>query len=162
MHSHISVGMQLELVLNEDEKKERFKASLAKKQREEDVPHIAATSQTRFEEESSSVSVEEPINPRLPQRSFELPMPNSLPRAVVPPFQSTASSYNNRPTGTVAPMLNLSASSTWTSQSIFETNINTLPSRLEQNTTLSSIIERNTSLFSRFEPNTNSLYSRLG
>ena len=67
MHSHISVGMQLELVLNEDEKKERFKASLAKKNREEDVPYRAATSQTRFEEQRSSVSVEisleEPINP---------------------------------------------------------------------------------------------------
>jgi hypothetical protein len=31
MYSHISIGMQLEQVLNEDEKKERFKASLARK-----------------------------------------------------------------------------------------------------------------------------------
>ena len=144
MHSHISVGMQLELVLNEDEKKERFKASLAKKKREEDVPHRAATSQTRFEEERSSVSVEisleEPINPILPQRSFELSMPNPMPRALVPPFQTKASSYNNRPTGTVAPMLNSSAGSTWTSPSIGEANISTLPSRLKQNTSLSSIL----------------------
>ena len=141
MHSHISVGMQLELVLNEDEKKERFKASLAKKNREEDVPYRAATSQTRFEEQRSSVSVEisleEPIN---------LILPNPMPRALVPPFQTTASSYNNRPTGTVALMLNSSAGSTWTSTSIREANISTLPSRLEQNT----------SLFSRFERNTNS------
>jgi hypothetical protein len=105
MYSHISVGMQLELVLNEDEKKERFKASLAKKKREEDVPHRAATSHTRFEEEGSSVSVErsleEPINPTLPERSFELSMLNAMPRAFVPPLQSTTSPYNNRPTGTV-------------------------------------------------------------
>jgi hypothetical protein len=166
MYSNISVGMQLEQVLNEDEKKERFKASLAKKNREEDVLDRAATSQTRFAEESSSIAVEtshvEPINPTLPQRSSELSMTNSVPRAIVPYFQNTASSYNNRPTGTVAPMLNLSSSPSWTSASIGEANISTLTSRLEQNTPVSSISERNTSLFSRFERNTNSLYSRLG
>ena len=165
MYSHISEGMQLEQVLNEDEKKERFKASLAKKRREEDMPDGATSSQTRFAEESSSVSVEtsleESINPRLPHRYSEFSMTNSIPRALVPPFQPTSSSYNNPPTGTVAPMPNLSVSSSWTSASIGKANISTLSSRLEQNTPLSPM-EQTNALFSRFERNTNSLYSRLG
>ena len=85
--------MQLELVLNEEEKKERFKASLFKKKREEASP---ATYQTRFAEGSSTIGVETnivvPAYSTSSERLIELSRTTSIPRAM-------GSSYKNRPTG---------------------------------------------------------------
>jgi hypothetical protein len=158
--------MQLELVLNEEEKKEIFQASMAKKKREETAPYRVA-------------NVVEPIYSASSQRSIKLSMTNPRPRAPVLPFQMTASSYYNRPTGTVAPIQNLSLTSSWTSAPLTSTSLSSgfeqntslfsrskantyLPSEIGQNTSSSSIFEQNTFSTSGFEQSHTSLYSRLG
>jgi hypothetical protein len=161
--------MQLEMVLNEEEKKERFRASLLKKKREEAFDGTAS-SQARFEEGSSTVTADsnivEPSHSTSPQRFIEFPRTNSIPRALILPSQVTGSSYNNRPTGTVAPLQNPSSSHPWKPaplQSMLETKQNTsVSSRFEQNTSFSSRSEQNTSLSSGFEQKNISQYSRMG
>ena len=170
--------MQLEMVLNEDEKKERFKASLLKKKREE-ASDGTATYQVRFEEGRSTVAADSNIvelsYSASPQRFIEFPRTNSIPRALILPSQVTGSSYNNRPTETVAPLQNPSSSHPWKPaplQSMLETNTSYLTNRFEQNTSVSSRFEQNTSFSSRSEQNTSlssgfeqnnlSVYSRMG
>jgi hypothetical protein len=150
--------MLLELVLNEEEKKERFAAHLARKKSQEPAPDIVANSntQTRFREENSSelfaTSVIDPIYSTSPQRSSEFWDTHSTSRALVCPSLTPASSYNNLPTGTVSPIKNTS----WTSDPslpLIPTNTMSLSSMLQQNTSSSSIFEQNTSLSTMFEQN---------
>ena len=82
---------------NEEEKKERFKASLLKKKREEEGSSTVAA------------DVVESIKSTSSQRLNEFSWTNSIPRALIPFSQTTGSSYNDRPTGTVAPMQNISS-----------------------------------------------------
>ena len=175
--------MQLEQVLNEEEKKQIFKASMAKKKRGETMPYGAATSQIIFAEEHSSVlldtNVVKPIHSGSSQRSIELSMTNPRPRALALPFQMTASSNYNRPTGTVAPIQNLTLTSSWTSVPLPSTSLSSrfehktflfsrskpntyLPSRSGQDASLSSIFEQNTFSSSGFEQSHTSLFPSLG
>ena len=100
--------MQLELVLNDDEKKERFKASLAKKRESEEILDGLTTPQTSFEEDNLSESIAKRVVELMYLRStlanFSQPMSNSLSSTLASCFQTPTSSSYNRPTGRVDPM----------------------------------------------------------
>jgi len=103
-----SVGMQLELVLNEDEKKERFKSSLAKKRRAEDNPDEESVEPPSFEQDKSLEEVEtrpvEPTFPRSSSSTIEITIPQRFSQTHLPTFRTSTLSHNYRPTGRVAPM----------------------------------------------------------
>jgi len=101
--------MRLELVLNEDEKKERFKVNLAKKKDTQE------TSNRAFEEENLNDNTDardmESIYSNSPSSliktsppSIELLMNRSFSIAQATPFQRPFSSYKHQPTGRVAPI----------------------------------------------------------
>ena len=70
-----------------------------------------SSSQARFAEASLTVTADtnivEPIISTSSERLIELSRTNFLP--LIPLSQTTGSSYNNRPTGTVSPMPNISS-----------------------------------------------------
>ena len=128
--------MQLELVLNEDEKKERFKASLAKKNRDQDLPSVHSTSQTTSSENSLTTGVEashtEHTYSSPSERSSEFIMTNPSPSVFVSPFQTSHSPYHIRPTVKVEPMPNLSRRTSTTSTSLSTYSSGHVPNTHEQ------------------------------
>ena len=105
--------MKLELVLNEDEKKERFKVALAKKKDFHETSNETSTVSTSLEEDNVyegrdmesiySNSPSSSINSSPSSSSLEIQMNRSFSIAQVSPFRRPISSYN-QPTVRVAPM----------------------------------------------------------
>ena len=104
--------MKPELVLNEEEKKERFKVSIQKRQMDHESSVAATDSHTSLSENSLTdmleVTLTEPTFSSSLHRSSESSITHSSPRSLVSAFSTSITPYHNRPTVTVAPMPNLS------------------------------------------------------
>ena len=126
--------MLRELVLNEEERKERFAVHLAKKKREQVKPDRTANNPTRFEEQNLNyelaTNVVEPIHSTSSQSSIEFSSFSFATRALMCPSQTSSS------------------------PSRLSTNTNSVYSICQENTPLSSRLDQYSSLSSRFEPNT--------
>ena len=140
MYSILSVGMRLELVLNEDEKKERFKASLAKKKGEQEAPDGLPTAPTSYTDNNLSESIAKRVVELMYLQStlasYRSPMTTSLSSTLASYFTGSPSSCYSRPTGRIAPLTKPSTSTSSSnpalSSSSFDQNMISLNTQLVQ------------------------------
>ena len=132
--------MRLELVLNEDEKKERFKASLAKKKEEQESSVGLHTAQISSEEDSLSESIArrvvELVHLQSTLASLRGPITHSLTNTLASYITGSPSSCYIRPSGRVAPIPNRSTSTSSSHpamSSSFDHNMISLNTQLVQN-----------------------------
>ena len=140
MYSILSVGMRLELVLNEDEKKERFKASLAKKKGEQEAPDGQPTAPTSYTDNNLSESIAKRVVELMYLQStlasYRSPMTTSLSSTLASYFTGSPSSCYSRPTGRIAPLpkpsTSTSSSNPALSSSSFDQSMISLNTQLVQ------------------------------